>query len=94
VFLWTLAHWLLCVASIWIGFRAVGIEAPFSAALFLNGLSSIGRRSVVARLLGVFESVSKVSLQFYGVDPTLAISWALSYHILTFIPITVFGSST
>ena len=92
VFLWTLAHWLLCVVSIWIGFRAVGIDAPFSAALFLNGLSSIWSAIPSSPgFFGVFESVSKVSLQFYRVDPTLAISWALSYHILTFIPITVFG---
>ncbi|HZF66875.1 MAG TPA: lysylphosphatidylglycerol synthase transmembrane domain-containing protein [Gemmatirosa sp.] len=92
VFAWTLAHWLVCVVSIWIGFRAVGIRAPFSAALFLNGLSSVASALPSSPgFFGVFESVSKVSLQLYRVDPTLAISWALGYHILTFIPITVFG---
>jgi hypothetical protein len=41
---------------------------------------------------GVFESVSKVALRLYGVPATLAVSWALGYHVLTFIPITVFGA--
>jgi hypothetical protein len=92
VFLWTLAHWLLAVVSLWIGFRAVGIRAPFSAALFLNGLSSVASALPSSPgFFGVFESVAKVSLQLYGVDPTLAISWALGYHVLTFIPITVLG---
>jgi hypothetical protein len=40
----------------------------------------------------VFESVSKVALRLYGVPATLAVSWALGYHVLTFIPITVFGA--
>lgn len=93
VFGWTLAHWLLAAWSLWLGFRAVGITAPFTAALFLNSVSSVATAVPSSPgFFGVFESVSKVCLRVYGVPTTLAVSWALGYHVLTFIPITVIGA--
>ncbi|GJG84826.1 TIGR00374 family protein [Gemmatimonadetes bacterium T265] len=92
VFAWSVAHWLLCAWSVWIGFRAVGIAAPFSAALFLNSLLSVASAIPASPgFFGLFESVSRVGLAVYGVPATRAVSWALGYHILTFVPITVFG---
>ncbi len=93
VFAWTLAHWLLAAWSLWLGFRAVGITAPFTAALFLNSVSSVATAVPSSPgFFGVFESVSKVALQLYHVPPTLAVSWALGYHLLTFVPITLIGA--
>ena len=40
---------------------------------------------------GVFEAATKVALRVYGIDDTLAVSYALGYHLLSFIPITVIG---
>ena len=92
VFGWSLAHWLLCAWSVWLGFEAVELAAPFSAALFLNSLVSVASALPASPgFFGLFESVSRVGLALYGVRPTLAVSWALGYHILTFIPITVLG---
>src|SRR4051812_29310194 len=42
VFAWTLAHWLVNAFAFWLAFKAVGIDAPFSTALFLQGLIAIG----------------------------------------------------
>jgi hypothetical protein len=93
VFAWTLAHWLLAAWSLWLGFRAVGITAPFSAAIFLNSVSSVATAVPSSPgFFGVFESVSKVVLQLYGVAATPAVSWALGYHLLTFVPITIIGA--
>jgi uncharacterized protein (TIRG00374 family) len=93
VFGWTLAHWLLAAWSLWLGFRAVGIAAPFTAAIFLNSVSSVATAVPSSPgFFGVFESVSKVVLQLYDVDPTRAVSWALAYHLLTFVPITAIGA--
>ena len=39
---WTLAHWLLNALAFWVGFRAAGMDLPFSAALFLQGIIAIG----------------------------------------------------
>jgi uncharacterized protein (TIRG00374 family) len=92
VFAWTLAHWLVHALAFWLGFRALGIEAPFSAALFLQGLIAIAVAVPSSPgFFGVFEGAAKVGLAVYLVPPTLAVSWALGYHLLTFVPITVIG---
>ena len=90
---WTLAHWLLNGFAFWLGFRAVGIDAPFSAALFLQGLIAIGVALPSAPgFFGIFESFATAGLAVYGVPQTQAVSWALGFHILSFIPITVIGA--
>jgi len=92
VFAWALAHWLLNALAYWVGFKAVGIAAPFGAALFLQGLVAIGVALPSAPgFFGVFEYLSQIGLGVYGVDTARATSWAIGYHILTFIPITTMG---
>jgi uncharacterized protein (TIRG00374 family) len=93
VLLWALAHWLVHALALYTCFVAVGIDAPFSAALFLQGILGIGVAIPSSPgFFGVFESFAVVGLGVYGVPKDLAISWALGYHILSFIPITVMGA--
>ncbi len=89
---WTVAHWLLNAFAFWLGFKAVGIDAPFSAALLLQGLIAIGVAVPSAPgFFGVFEYLGQQGLGLYGVDPARATSWAIGFHVLTFIPITLIG---
>ncbi len=92
VFWWALLHWLVHALALWIGFKAVGLDAPFSAALFLQGALGLAV-SVPSSpgFVGVFEAAAVVGLSVYGVSESLAFSWAIAFHLLTFIPITVFG---
>ena len=93
VLMWTVLHWLCNALAFWIGFRAVGIETPFSAALFVQGIIAIGVAIPSAPgFFGVFEAIAKESLAVYGVGPDLAVAWAIGFHILSFIPITVIGA--
>lgn len=93
VFGWTLAHWLMHALGFWLGFRAVGIDVPFSAALVVQGLVAISVALPAAPgFWGVFEVAGGLGLALYGVPANLAISWALGFHLLTFIPITVIGA--
>lgn len=93
VFLWTLLHWLVSALSFWIAFRAVGITAPFSAAVFLQSLIAIGVAiPSTPGFFGVFEGSAKVGLAVYGVTGPQVVTWAFGYHILSFIPITVMGA--
>ena len=92
VFLWALAHWLVNALAFWIGFKAVGIDVPFSAANFLQGIIAIGVALPSSPgFFGVFESFAKVGLAVYSVPGGPAVTWAIGYHILSFIPITLFG---
>jgi uncharacterized protein (TIRG00374 family) len=93
VLAWTLAHWLLNALAFWIGFKAVGIAAPFSAALFLQGLIAIGVAVPQAPgFFGVFETLGKLGLGLYGVAPGPAVTWAIGFHALSYVPITVIGA--
>lgn len=93
VFLWTLAHWLLNAFAFWLGFLAVGIDLPFSAANFLQGLIAVGVAIPSSPgFFGVFESFARTGLGVYGVAPDAAVAWAFGYHLLSYIPITVIGA--
>jgi uncharacterized protein (TIRG00374 family) len=93
IFVWTLLHWLVAAFSFWIAFRAVGIHVPFNAALFVQGLTAISVALPSSPgYFGVFETVGRAGLAVYGVPAGLAVSWAIGYHVLSFIPITVIGA--
>jgi len=89
---WTIAHWLMNALAFWLGFKAVGIDLGFSAALFLQMLVAIGVALPSAPgFFGVFEKFATVGLAIYGISATAATSWAIGFHILSFIPITLIG---
>ena len=92
VFFWALVMWLVNGASFWIAFKAVGINGSFAAALFLQSILAFAVAVPSAPgFFGLFEAGTKVALRVYGVDDTLAVSYALGYHLLSFIPITLIG---
>ncbi len=89
---WAIAMWMMNALAFWLGFKAVGIEVSYSAALMLQGLIAIGVAvPSLPGFFGVFEYFARTGLGIYGIDPALATSWAISYHILTFLPITMIG---
>ncbi len=93
VFLWTLAHWLVQPLAFWLGFRAFGIDVPWAATLFVQGVIVIAV-SVPSSpgFIGVFELGAVSALAVYGIDPTTANTWAVVFHLLSAIPITLFGA--
>jgi uncharacterized protein (TIRG00374 family) len=92
VFFWALVAWVVNGVSFWIAFKAVGITAPVSAAFFLQCVlvAAVAAPSAPG-FFGVFEAATKVALGVYGIDNTLAVSYALGYHLVGWIPITVIG---
>lgn len=93
VLFWTALHWLLCALAFWIGMKAVGIDAPYTAALFVQSLIAIGVAAPAAPgFFGVFEFFGTEGLAIYGVSRELAVSWAIGFHLLSFIPITILGA--
>lgn len=91
-FAWAMAHWLMNALAFWFGFRAVGIVAPFTAALFVQGIIVIGVAVPSSPgFVGIFETAAKLALPVYGVDPAKAVTWAIGFHVLSYIPITLIG---
>jgi len=93
VFAWSLAHWLLNALGFWLAFKAVGITAPFSATLFLQAFIALGTAvPALPGFFGVFEYMSVQGLAAYGVSQQQAATWAIGYHLFSFIPITLIGA--
>ncbi|MBI4420460.1 MAG: flippase-like domain-containing protein [Gemmatimonadetes bacterium] len=89
---WSLAIWCTYAASFWVCFGAFGIEAPWSAPFLLQGLIGFGVALPSSPgFFGPFEAVTRATLALYGIEAGHAVSYAVGYHIGTFIPISVLG---
>ena len=85
--------WTVNAASFWIGFRAFGIEAPFAAALILQFLLVLGIAPPQAPgFVGGFELAIVTALLLFGVPQEVALAYAVTYHVTTFVPITLLGA--
>ncbi|MBX3133393.1 MAG: flippase-like domain-containing protein [Gemmatimonadaceae bacterium] len=90
---WTLLHWLCNAAAFYLGFLALGLAAPMSAALFVQGLIAIGVALPSSPgFFGPFEAAGTAGLGLYGIPAASAVSWAIGFHLLSFVPITVLGA--
>ena len=89
---WAFALWLVQAFAFWLAMIAIGIDVPFSAALFVQGIIVL---AVVLPAMpgnfGTFEIAAILGLGVYGVSQNLAIAWGVAFHILSLIPITVIG---
>ena len=92
VLLWTFAHWLLCAASYWLAYKAIGLDAPLTSTLFVQTIIVLAVAIPQAPgFIGVFEGVAIASLAVYGVPKDVAAAWAVVYHVISYIPVTVLG---
>ena len=90
---WSYVVWGCLAASMWTGLLSFGITGPgFVGAAFLQAV--IGFAVAVPStpgFFGVFEAGARVGLQPWDVPDTLVVGFATSYHILTFVPVTLLG---
>jgi hypothetical protein len=92
VVFWSLVLWIKNAAAFAICFRAFGLDVPLEAALLLQGIIGFGVAvPSTPGYAGVFEAATLLTLQLYGVDSSQAVSYALTYHLTTFLPITLLG---
>lgn len=89
---WAVGMWTLNAFAFWVAFRAVGFEVPFTAALLVQGIIAFGIALPSAPgFFGLFEGAAIIGLSIYGIDRAAAVTWAITFHVLSFIPITVIG---
>lgn len=90
---WSIAVWLCLAASIWLGLLAFDIHEPgFIGAVFVQAV--LGFAVAVPSspgFFGPFEAAARLALGAYGVDSVRIVSFAMGYHVLTFIPVTFLG---
>jgi glycosyltransferase 2 family protein len=92
VVFWSLVLWLGNGLAFYIGFQAFDIPVSYSGALLLQGLLVLGISiPSTPGFFGPFEAVIVAVLALYGVPGSLAFSYAISFHITSFVPITLLG---
>lgn len=92
VLFWSLVLWLGNALAFHVGFWSFDIPVSFAGALVLQGLLVLGISiPSTPGFFGPFEAVIVAVLALYGVPRDLAFSYAISYHITTFVPITLLG---
>jgi uncharacterized membrane protein YbhN (UPF0104 family) len=92
VVFWSLVLWLVNALGFYVGFAAFGIPVSYYGALLLQGLLILGI-SVPSTpgFFGPFEAVIVAVLALYGVANDVAFSYAISFHVTSFVPITLLG---
>ncbi len=92
VTMWSFVVWGVNGISFLLCMIAFELPVPWTAAFILQSLIAFGVSIPSApAYFGVFETVTRVTLVLYGLDATLAVSYAFGYHLFTFIPITLIG---
>lgn len=90
---WSLVLWLINAAAFYVGFFAFGIDVPFVAALVLQGVLIFAIALPQAPgYVGGFELAIMGALALFGVDEDVALAYAVTFHVTTFVPITVLGA--
>jgi hypothetical protein len=90
---WSLAVWGISALSFYVMFQAFGIAVDFPGALLMQGLIMFGiALPSTPGYVGAFEAPIIIVLGLYGADQNLAAAYALTYHVLTFLPITLLGA--
>ncbi|HEU5219883.1 MAG TPA: lysylphosphatidylglycerol synthase transmembrane domain-containing protein [Gemmatimonadales bacterium] len=89
---WSLAHWLLNAAAFFIAFAAFDIRVDFAGALLVQSLLAFGIAAPsTPGYFGVFEVVVAAALALFGVPAAVGVAYGITYHIATFVPITLMG---
>ena len=89
---WSLVLWLVNAWSFALAFRAFDLPVPFTGALLMQSVLAFGIAIPTAPgYVGAFELVIRAVLQLYAIPGSRAVSYAIAYHVTTFIPITLLG---
>lgn len=93
VLAWTAVVWLWNGLSFYLGFLAFDLHGPgFSGALLLQSIIGIAVAVPSSPgFFGPFEAAARLALSGFGVGPSRIVSFAMGYHIASFIPVTVLG---
>ena len=92
VVVWSLVLWLVNALGYYVAFAAFDIPVSYLGALLLQGLLILGiSLPSTPGFFGPFEAVIVAVLALYGVPKDVAFSYAIAFHITSFIPITLLG---
>jgi glycosyltransferase 2 family protein len=92
VIFWSLVLWNVNALAFFVAFGAFDIGVSYWGALLMQGLLVLGISiPSTPGFFGPFEAVIVAVLALYGISNDRAFSYAISYHLTSFAPITLLG---
>jgi glycosyltransferase 2 family protein len=89
---WSGIIWITALSNNYLTLKAMGIDLPLEASLFvLVALLAGVTLPAAPGSIGVFELICVLTLGYYGVDPSQALSYGLVLHFLVVVPILILG---
>ncbi len=89
---WMLLTWFFNVAWYYVLMRSFLSEATWLWALFSIAVASVGVAIPSSpAYIGVFEGVIVAALSLFGVDPAIALAYALVAHVIYFVITGIIG---
>ncbi len=89
---WSALIWILAVATNLLTFRAIDLDVPPLASLLLLVVLMAGTIVPTSPIqLGVFHYLCVLALSVFGVEPNVALSYAILLHLVVYLPIVVGG---
>ncbi len=90
---WSLVLWLTNALAFYVGFKAFDIPVGYLGALLLQGILVFGIAvQLTPGFVGQFEAAIVAALALFRVPNDLASSYAIAFHVTTFVPIIVLGA--
>jgi uncharacterized protein (TIRG00374 family) len=88
----TACVWTLVLAATWLTLFAFGLNFSISHTIFVLGFGLVGSVAPTpGGSAGAFHAAAAKGLEFLGLDPNLAASIAIVYHLIAFGPPFVIG---
>jgi uncharacterized protein (TIRG00374 family) len=88
----SLGIWTLEVAVYALAQRAFGLELPWSGLCLVMAVLTLGLTAPSAPgFVGVFEGLIVAAVALYGVGDEIALAFALTMHLIHYVPVTVLG---
>jgi glycosyltransferase 2 family protein len=89
---WTLGIWLTAAVTYFILMQAFSLQLSFAAAVLV--LCALGLSAIVPSspgYIGVFHAVTVLTLSLFGIEKSLALSYAIVLHGLNYITLVGLG---
>jgi uncharacterized protein (TIRG00374 family) len=90
---WSLAIWLTAAITYFVLMHAFALPLPFAAAVLV--LCALGLSAIVPSspgYIGVFHAVTVLALSLFGIEKSLALSYAIVLHALNYVTLVGLGA--
>ena len=92
IFLTSVLIWLMETVKYWFVMHAFDFSVSFVVLMLMNGLVNLATTLPAAPgYIGTFDTPGIMTLQTFGVDPSVAASYTFTLHTALWLPVTLLG---